>query len=200
MEKPNVYSHILKSTIVFGGMQGFNVLIGLLRTKFVALFIGPAGMGLVALFTSTIKLLGDITNLGLPVSAVRELSKAYEDIDSSLLERLVSVFRRWTLCTALLGMVLCILLSSVISQLAFSSSEYMWHIVMLSPAVAFATLAAGETALLNTQADQVICIQSHGLARYHGSALLFLWYAWCCSRACACGIGTGRHRPILFFP
>lgn len=29
MEKPNVYSHILKSTIVFGGMQGFNVLIGL---------------------------------------------------------------------------------------------------------------------------------------------------------------------------
>ena len=46
MEKPNVYSHILKSTIVFGGMQGFNVLIGLLRNKFVALFIGPAGMGL----------------------------------------------------------------------------------------------------------------------------------------------------------
>lgn len=148
MEKPNVYSHILKSTIVFGGMQGFNVLIGLLRNKFVALFIGPAGMGLVALFTSTIKLLGDITNLGLPVSAVRELSKAYEDIDSSLLERLVSVFRRWTLCTALLGMVLCILLSSVISQLAFSSSDYTWHIVLLSPAVAFATLATGETALL----------------------------------------------------
>ena len=148
MEKPNVYSHILKSTIVFGGMQGFNVLIGLLRNKFVALFIGPAGMGLVALFTSTIKLLGDITNLGLPVSAVRELSKAYEDTDRSVLERLVSVFRRWTLCTALVGMVLCVVLSSFISQLAFSSSDYTWHIVLLSPAVAFATLAAGETALL----------------------------------------------------
>lgn len=148
MEKPNVYSHILKSTIVFGGMQGFNVLIGLLRNKFVALFIGPAGMGLVALFTSTIKLLGDITNLGLPVSAVRELSKAYEDTDSSVLERLVSVFRRWTLCTALVGMVLCVVLSSFISQLAFSSGDYTWHIVLLSPAVAFATLAAGETALL----------------------------------------------------
>ena len=133
MEKPNVYSHILKSTIVFGGMQGFNVLIGLLRNKFVALFIGPAGMGLVALFTSTIKLLGDITNLGLPVSAVRELSKAYEDTDRSVLERLVSVFRRWTLCTALVGMVLCVVLSSFISQLAFSSSDYTWHIVLLSP-------------------------------------------------------------------
>lgn len=105
-------------------------------------------MGLVALFTSTIKLLGDITNLGLPVSAVRELSKAYEDTDRSVLERLVSVFRRWTLCTALVGMVLCVVLSSFISQLAFSSSDYTWHIVLLSPAVAFATLAAGETALL----------------------------------------------------
>ena len=45
-------------------------------------------------------------------------------------------------------MVLCVVLSSFISQLAFSSSDYTWHIVLLSPAVAFATLAAGETALL----------------------------------------------------
>ena len=190
MEKPNVYSHILKSTIVFGGMQGFNVLIGLLRNKFVALFIGPAGMGLVALFTSTIKLLGDITNLGLPVSAVRELSKAYEDTDRSVLERLVSVFRRWTLCTALVGTMLCIVLSFFISQLAFSSGEYTWHIVMLSPAVAFVT----------SQARQVVCLQPYCLAYHHGSAILFLWHTWRRPRACACGIGSGSHRALLFFP
>ena len=48
------YSHILKYTSIFGGMQGLNILIGIIRTKLVALILGPVGMGLVSLFNSTI--------------------------------------------------------------------------------------------------------------------------------------------------
>ena len=42
------YSHILKYTSIFGGMQGLNILIGIIRTKLVALILGPVGMGLVS--------------------------------------------------------------------------------------------------------------------------------------------------------
>ena len=70
----NSYSHILKYTSLFGGVQMLNILIGLIRNKLVAVLLGPAGMGLVALFSSTIKLVVDSTNFGLHISAVRNIS------------------------------------------------------------------------------------------------------------------------------
>ena len=61
MEKQNSYSHILKYTGLFGGVQVLGILVGLVRNKLVALILGPMGMGLLALFSSTIKLVGDST-------------------------------------------------------------------------------------------------------------------------------------------
>lgn len=42
----NSYSTILKRISAFGGVQAFNILVTLVRGKFVALFLGPEGMGL----------------------------------------------------------------------------------------------------------------------------------------------------------
>ena len=81
MEKQNSYTHILKYTGLFGGVQGINILVGLVRNKLVALILGTMGMGLLALYSSTIKLVGDSTNLGLAISAVRDISAAYESGD-----------------------------------------------------------------------------------------------------------------------
>ena len=41
----NSYGHVLKYTGIFGGVQVLNILVGLVRTKAVALLLGPAGMG-----------------------------------------------------------------------------------------------------------------------------------------------------------
>ena len=110
-ERQDSYSHILKYTGLFGGVQGLNILVGIVRTKFVALLLGPEGMGLLALFNSTIKLVSESTNLGLPVSAVREISDAYENGDQERLNHTVKLIRSWSVITALLGMLLCLLLS-----------------------------------------------------------------------------------------
>lgn len=50
-EDSNGYRHILKYTSVFGSVQGLNVIAGLVRNKFAALFLGTAGMGLASLLT-----------------------------------------------------------------------------------------------------------------------------------------------------
>ena len=52
-EREDSYSHILKYTGIFGGVQGLNILVGVIRNKFTALFLGPSGMGLLSLFNST---------------------------------------------------------------------------------------------------------------------------------------------------
>ena len=44
-QKENSYGHVLKYTGVFGGVQGLNILMGLVRNKLVALLLGPAGAG-----------------------------------------------------------------------------------------------------------------------------------------------------------
>ena len=148
MENQNSYSHILKYIGLFGGVQGLNVLVGLVRNKCVALLLGPSGMGLLALFSSTIKLIGDSTNLGLSVSAIREISVAYDSGDSAVLLRKVDVFRHWCLLTSLLGLLVCAALAPLLSRWTFSFGNHTLHFVLLSPVVAMTTFSAGELAIL----------------------------------------------------
>lgn len=64
-KKDDSYSHILKYTGIFGGVQGLNILMSVVRNKLVAIILCPEGMGLISLFNSSIKLVSDSTNLGL---------------------------------------------------------------------------------------------------------------------------------------
>ena len=148
MEKQNSYSHILKYTSLFGGVQVLSILVGLVRNKLVALILGPMGMGLLALFSSTIKLVGDSTNFGLSISAIREISKAYEEKKQSEMLYRISVFRHWCLLTSLLGGVVCAVLSPLLSRWAFSFGDHTLHFLLLSPVVALTTFSLGEFAIL----------------------------------------------------
>ncbi len=148
-EKNNIsYSHILKYTGLFGGVQGLNILIGLVRNKFVALILGPDGMGLVSLFNSTIRLVSDSTNFGIAMSAVRNVSESIESGDEERLHRVIGTVRTWSLLTALLGMFLCMALSSWLSDWTFSWGDHSLHFVLLSPVVALMAITGGETAIL----------------------------------------------------
>ena len=96
-EKGDSYSHILKYTSLFGGVQGLNILVSVVRTKLVAMILGPDGMGLVSLFNSTIKLVSDSTNLGLPMSAVKNVSEAFDSGSPLRVQRAVGLVRLWDL-------------------------------------------------------------------------------------------------------
>jgi O-antigen/teichoic acid export membrane protein len=144
----NSYSHILKYTGIFGGVQGLNILIGVVRTKLVALILGPDGMGLISLFNSTIKLLSDSTTFGLSMIGVKDVSEAFESQDEEKLNHAVSTIRGWSLLSAVLGMVLCVVLSPWLSDWTFSWGDHTLHFIFLSPVVALMAIAGGETAIL----------------------------------------------------
>ena len=59
------YSNILKATSLFGSVQGLNILINIVRTKLVAMLLGPAGVGLNSIYNETRELVHSTTNLGL---------------------------------------------------------------------------------------------------------------------------------------
>jgi O-antigen/teichoic acid export membrane protein len=144
----NAYRHVLKYTGIFGGVQGLNIVIGLVRNKIVASLLGPAGMGLSALFTSVVNFVSQATNLGIPFSAVRHVSELFDQGDEERIAHFVKVVRAWSLLTALLGMLVCMLAGPLLSSYTFSWGDHTLHFVLLAPAVGLMAITGGETAIL----------------------------------------------------
>ena len=70
------YLQIFKATSLLGGIQVFNIFTSIIRSKIIAMLLGPTGIGISELFTSTTSLVGSLTNFGLGTSAVRNISEA----------------------------------------------------------------------------------------------------------------------------
>ena len=147
-DKEQNYGHILKYTGIFGGVQGLNILIGLVRNKIVASLLGPSGMGLVSLFNSTVAFISQATNLGISFSAVRHVSELFDTGDEERIAHFIKVARAWSLLTALLGMFVCMVAGPLLSNYTFSWGDHTLHFIMLAPAVGLTAICGGETAIL----------------------------------------------------
>ena len=148
MNKNSGYSHVLKYTGLFGSAQVLGILCSLVRNKLVATILGLEGMGLITLFNSTLKLMTDSSNLGISMSAVKNISEEFETGQQQRVNQVVQMVRVWSLLAAVFGMLLCMTMSPLLSRFAFSNAQYTWHFVALSPVVAITTIVGGETALL----------------------------------------------------
>lgn len=142
------FRHVLKYTGIFGGVQGFYILISVVRGKFAALLIGAGGMGLSDLYNRSVDFLGNTTNFGIGFSAVRRLSELYEEGNCAAMERYVRLIRSWTLLAALLGVFVCAACAPLLSRLTTGTEAHSADFCLLSVAVGTATLMGGELAIL----------------------------------------------------
>ena len=146
--KTTNYKSIFKATSIFGGVQVFNILITLIRSKAVALLIGTAGMGLNGLFNSSLNLIRTLSSLGVAESAVRDISKAHSSDNETEMATTATVFKRLIWFTAALGIVLTVAFSSVLSRFTFNSTEHTTSYILLSSTFIFGTLSGGIYTLL----------------------------------------------------
>lgn len=142
----NSFRNILKGTSIFGSVQVFNILISAVRLKFVAVILGPAGMGMAALFQSASLAIQQFASLGLNISVVKEIGAAKED--SSRMQNVLAAIRPLIILTALLGSLVCILLSGTLSSLTFGSEDYTETFRILSAAVFFSIAGTGIMSVL----------------------------------------------------
>lgn len=147
-ESKEGYSHVLKYTGIFGGVQGLNIVVNLVRNKLVALLLGPNGMGLVSIFNTATTFVSQATNLGISFSAVRHISELFDSGDEEKIEHFIKVVRAWSILTAVVGMFVCMVAAPLLSRYTLSSSDYTLDFVMLSPIVAMLAITGGESAIL----------------------------------------------------
>lgn len=138
----------MKATSIFGGVQVFNILISIIRSKFVAVLLGPAGMGIMGLLTSTIGIIGSLTNFGLGTSAVKDIAAAHGTEDQNRIATVVTVFRRLVWITGLLGMVMAIILSPWLSLITFGNRNYTIAFIWISITLLFNQLCSGQLVVL----------------------------------------------------
>lgn len=135
------YGRILKATSILGGVQVLTILSGVVRTKAAALLLGPAGIGILGLFSSSFEVIKTGAGLGLSSSSVREISKANASESPSSVGRVIAILKRWLLITATIGSLLMIIISPFLSRQTFGSLDYTSSFILLSLAVFFYTLS-----------------------------------------------------------
>jgi O-antigen/teichoic acid export membrane protein len=144
-KKDNSYRSILKSNTIFGGVRVFQMLIGIIRGKFVAMFLGPEGMGLAALFNSTFDSVRKVASLGLNLAIVKDVAAAK---DPQSLASTVLAIRRLLAFTATAGLLVCLLFASQISRLTFGNETYTYQILLLGAVVFLTIVWEGEMSVL----------------------------------------------------
>lgn len=147
MEKQNSsYKQIVKSTGIFGGVQFISILLGLVRNKAFALWLGPVGIGLISIYQSIVDLVKSISIMGLDTAGVRDIA---ENIDNKELQyRKISVFRFWIRLTAIFGVLICLVFCYPISLFAFEDGSYAASIALLSICILFTILSTGQSVIL----------------------------------------------------
>lgn len=159
----NISRMAMKAMGIFGGVQVVGILCSIIRTKLVAMWIGPVGTGLFALFNNALEMISTGTNLGIRSSSVRDISQACERRDDSVIARMVTVVRKWSMWLGLAGAVLTLSLAPVLSRVTFGDANHIWGFVALSVAVLLQALTNGEYAVLQ------------GTARLKRLASVTLW-------------------------
>jgi len=142
------YGQILKSSALIGGASVLNIGIGIVRTKAMALILGPAGIGLLGLFTSIFELARSVAVMGLNSSGVREIAEATGSSDIQRIARAVTTLRRVVAFFAALGALLLAAFCVPVARLSFGDDQHAGTVALLAVAVFFGAVSAGQIALV----------------------------------------------------
>jgi enterobacterial common antigen flippase len=180
MSQPDkkTYGQILKSSVLIGGSSAVNVFFRILRTKAMALILGPSGVGLLGIFDSIAELTRSIAGMGVYASGVRQIAEAVGTGDTRSIARTVTILRRVAFYSGLLGALLLIALSYPVSRLTFGDENHVTAIALLALAVFCGDVSAGQAALVQ------------GMRRIADLARMSMWGAF---------FGTAFSVPIVYF-
>lgn len=142
------YRSIFKATSLFGGVQVYQILISIIKQKFVAVLLGTTGMGIQGLYQSGIDLIKGITSMGLQQSAVRDVSEAYGTGDMQRINRTATILRRLVWITGLLGMIATVCFSPFLSKSLFGNYDYTIPFIILSVILLLDQISSGQRVLL----------------------------------------------------
>jgi O-antigen/teichoic acid export membrane protein len=142
------FRNIFKTSSFIGGVQVLIIIISIIRSKIIAVLLGPTGMGIFGLLTSTTGLIDMFTNFGLGTSAIKNVAEANTNEDKERVTIIVNVLRKLVWITGILGTVITLTFSSLLSKLTFGNTDYTFAFIWISITLLFTQLTTGRLAIL----------------------------------------------------
>jgi enterobacterial common antigen flippase len=139
---------ILKSSALVGGSSVVNIVIGMVRTKAMAVLLGPAGYGLFGIYGSIANLTQSIAGMGVNSSGVRQIAVAVGSGDRGQIGMTTAVLRRTSIVLGVLGAALLLVFSRQVSSVTFGSHQHAAAVSLLSIAVFLQLVSCGQAALI----------------------------------------------------
>lgn len=154
------YKQIFKATSVFGGVQVFQILASLLKSKIIALLLGPEGVGIFSLLLNPVNLVSQVTGLGINTSAIRDVAKS---ADNQLeLRKTVKTVRSWARIAGFIGVLFLLLFAPWVSRWTFGNEDYAMDFRLLSVVVLFIALGNENDVILKGK-RRIQCIAKAGV-------------------------------------
>ena len=116
------YGQILKSSALVGGSSILNIGIGIVRTKAMAVLLGPAGFGLFGLYGSIVTLAQTLGGMGINSSGVRQIAEAVSTDDVECVAKTTLVLRKISIALGVLGTLVLIIFSHASAPRQWSAS------------------------------------------------------------------------------
>ena len=113
-----------------------------------AVLLGPAGYGLMGIYTSISDSTRNFAGMGINTSGVRQIAEAVGSGDSERIARTVTILRRVAFCSGSLGALILLVSCRPVSWLAFKDYEHTGAIALLALAVFFGDISSGQAALV----------------------------------------------------
>ena len=142
------YKNALKSTSLIGGASLINILINMIRTKFVAVLLGPTGVGLMGVYNSIIGMVSSIASMGVGTSGTRQIAEAHGAGDSERMARAVKTLCRTVWVAGALGLLIMVAGCTLFSKASFGTEAYALPIAILGITVLLANIAIGQSCIL----------------------------------------------------
>lgn len=142
------YKSIFKSTFLFSFVQIVNIITKVAVNKVVAIVLGAEGLGIISLYNSSINMLKSGCGLGIKQSAVRDIAEANEKKELRWISEIIIITNKVVLFTALLGLLVTIICSPLLSKYSFGSTEFIIPFIILSVVVALNIYAEGQLAII----------------------------------------------------
>lgn len=180
MSSRKSYKRILLSSSVIGGAMMFKILIALLRTKVVAVLLGPAGIGLIGLFQNLMLTASSLSSMGLGNVGTRQIAEARGLGEADAVAAARRALFWGTLILAFAGALVFWLLRGEIAARVLGDPARSGEVGWLALGVALTVASGSQLALLNGLRRighlARVSMYSALLASVLGIGALLLWH------------------------
>lgn len=170
-QERNSYRSAVRATSIFGGVQILLILFSIVRAKFTAKYLGPEGLGVFSLYTTTYGFIISLTNFSLGVSAVKDVSEAFVNNNKLEITRTLLIIKKLMIFTGFFGMAITILFSPLLSISAFGNYSHTLDFIFLSIIVLITQLTTEKLVLLQGMRN----MQSLAKANLFGNIISFFF-------------------------